>query len=172
MEKTVRKNTVFQGKILSLRVDDALSEKGTPCKREIVEHSGGVCVLPVQNGRMLLVRQYRYAYGEYTYEIPAGKREAEEEPLLCGKRELQEETGFTAEEWVSFGSIYPSPGYTNEIIYIYLAKGLTAGETHFDEDECIDTLWVSKAQAIEMIQSGEITDAKTVIAILRYIAGV
>ena len=98
IEKTVKKNYIYRGKILSLRKDDALLPDGTPCVREIVEHSGGACVLYIEEGKALFVRQYRYAYGESIYELPAGKLNAGEDPMIAASRELEEETGVRAGE--------------------------------------------------------------------------
>ena len=97
-EKTVQKHYVYEGKIISVRCDEALRPDGKPCKRELIEHPGGACVLYVEDGRMLLVKQFRYAYGEVLYEIPAGKLEAGEDPALAAARELSEEAGVEAEK--------------------------------------------------------------------------
>ena len=111
VEKTVEKKYVYQGKILSLRVDDALLPDGKPCKREIIEHSGGACVLYVEGGKMLFVRQYRYAYGESVYELPAGKLDPNEPPMSAAKRELEEEAGIVADDFSLLFTVYPTPGY-------------------------------------------------------------
>ncbi len=112
-ERTVGKNYLYRGKILSLRCDDALLPDGTPCKREIVEHSGGAGVLCVREGKVLLVKQYRYAYGEELYEIPAGKLNEGEDPALTAARELKEETGLICNSLKHIFTLYPTPGYTN-----------------------------------------------------------
>ncbi len=168
-EKTVRKNYIYQGKILSLRVDDALLPDGKPCKREIVEHSGGACVLCVEEKKVLFVKQYRYAYGESVYELPAGKLNAGEDPFLSAQRELEEETGVRAEELELLHEIYPSVGYTNERIFIYLARGCTRGSAHLDEGEFLDVEWIEIERVKEMLKKGEIKDAKTVIALQAYL---
>ena len=110
-EKTVQKNYVYRGKIISVRADDALRPDGKPCKREIVEHSGGACVLYSEDGKILLVKQYRYAYGETIYEIPAGKLNAGEEPALAAARELEEEAGIRADCLTLLFTMYPTPGF-------------------------------------------------------------
>ncbi|MDE6411724.1 MAG: NUDIX hydrolase, partial [Clostridia bacterium] len=120
-EKTVSKNYIYRGKILSLRCDDALLPDGKPCKREVVEHSGGASVLAETEAGIALVRQFRYAYQEELYEIPAGKLNAGEEPEKAAARELSEETGLQAERLKLLTVLYPTPGYTNEKIYIYQA---------------------------------------------------
>ena len=170
-EKTVKKNYIYQGKILNLRVDDALLEDGTNCKREIVEHSGGACVLYVENERVLFVKQYRYAYGETVCEIPAGKLNAGEDPKQAAARELEEETGVKAARLELLYEIYPTPGYTNERIYIYRAFDGEKTQTHLDEGEFLDVEWIALGRVKEMLKSGEIKDAKTIIALQAYLLG-
>ena len=170
-EKTVKKNYVYKGKILNLRVDDALLENGAPCKREIIEHSGGACVLYVENGNVLFVKQYRYAYGETLYEIPAGKLNAGEEPKVAAARELEEETGVKAARLELLYETYPTPGYTNERIYIYRAFDGEKTQTHLDEGEFLDVEWIALGRVKEMLKSGEIKDAKTIIALQAYLLG-
>ncbi len=168
IEKTTRKRYLYRGKILSLRCDDAALPDGKPCKREIVEHSGGACVLYITEGKVLLVRQYRYAYGESLYEIPAGKLEKGENPAVAAKRELEEEGGVCAEELRLLHILYPSPGYTDEKIYIYHALSGKATKAHLDEGEFLDAEYISLEKVKEMLQSGEIKDAKTVVALQAY----
>ena len=167
-EKTLRKNYIYQGKILNLRVDDALLEDGTKCKREIVEHSGGACVLYVEKDNVLFVKQYRYAYGETVCEIPAGKLNAGEEPKAAAARELEEETGIKAARLELLYETYPTPGYTNERIYIYRAFDGTKAEAKPDEGEFLDVEWIPLARAKEMLKRSEIKDAKTIIALQAY----
>lgn len=168
VEKTVKKNYQYKGKILSLRCDDALLPDGKPCKREIVEHSGGACVLYVENENVLLVRQYRYAYGESIYEIPAGKLNEGEDPAQAALRELEEEAGVKAECLELLYIDYPSPGYTNEKIYIYLAHGGKKTAAHLDEGEFLDVEYIPLSKVEEMLKSGEIRDGKTIIALQAY----
>ena len=167
-EKTLQKNYIYRGKILTLRKDDALLPNGEPCVREIIEHSGGACVLYVENGEVLFVRQYRYAYGESVLEIPAGKLNEGENPKLAAARELEEETGVKTENLELLYTVYPTPGYTNEKIYIYRAYGGEKTQTHPDEGEFVDTVWLPVDKAKEMLKRGEIKDAKTIIALQRY----
>lgn len=169
IEKTVRKNYVYKGKILNLRCDDALLPDEKPCKREIVEHSGGACVLYVKEGKALFVRQYRYAYGESVLEIPAGKLNAGEDPMLAAARELEEETGVCGATLTPLCVLYPSPGYTNEKIYIYFADDGAAGAQHLDEDEFLDVEWIELARVKEMLKKGELHDAKTIVALQTYL---
>ena len=124
IEKTVKKNYVYEGKILKLRNDDAQLPDGRPCKREIIEHSGGACVLYVEEDKVLLVKQYRYAYEESIYEIPAGKLELGEDSILAAARELEEEAGIKAGALKLLHVVYPTPGYTNEKIYVCSRGGL------------------------------------------------
>ena len=165
-EKTAEKRYIYRGKILNLRCDDAVLPDGKPCKREIVEHSGGAAVLCVSDGKIALVRQFRYAYGEELWEIPAGKLNPGEAPEAAAERELSEETGLVAEELAPVLTLYPSPGYTNEKIYIFEAKGLKKGRQHLDEGEFLRVEFVPVARVKEMIARGEICDAKTIAAVL------
>lgn len=165
-EKTVKRNYLYQGKILSLRCDDVSLPDGTQSKREIVEHSGGAAVLCLWEGKVVLVRQYRYAYGEVLYEIPAGKVERGEDPMSAAMRELSEETGFSAESMEELLVLYPSPGYTDEKIYIYQAKGVRAGNAHPDEGENLSVELVPVDRALAMVKEKTIRDAKTISALL------
>ncbi len=167
-EKTISQSYVFHGKVINMRVDEALLPNGKTAEREVVEHNGGVCVVALtENNEIFLVKQFRYPYGEVIYEIPAGKRDGNEEPLACGIRELKEETGMTAERFIPLGELYPSPGYCGEIIWMYAAVGLSAGESEPDEDEFLEAEKIPLQKAIEMIMSGEIKDAKTQAAVLK-----
>lgn len=168
-EKTLTQNYQFKGRILNLRTDTAELPNGTVAGREVVEHPGGVCVAPLTDTEELLfVRQFRYPYGEVLLELPAGKRDrCGEDPLECGKRELLEETGATATTYRSLGRVYPSPGFCDEVIYLYLAEGLSFGTAQPDEDEFVEVERIPLKRAVEMVLSGEITDAKTQIAVLK-----
>ncbi len=152
-----------------MRRDKALLPDGSEAFREVVEHPGGVCVAALTNeDEVLFVRQFRYPYSEEVLEIPAGKRErGEADPLECGKRELLEETGATAENFFSMGVIYPTPGYTNELLYLYGATGLTFGEASPDEDEFLTLEKIPLERAVEMVMAGELPDSKTQIAVLK-----
>ena len=168
-EKQLNSEYKFKGRVINLRQDMALLPNGNTATREVVEHPGGVCVAALtDNDELLFVRQWRYPYMEETLEIPARKRDsAGEEPLECGKRELREETGATAQNYINLFPLYPTPGYLNEVIHCYLATGLTFGEQDTDEDEFLDVLRIPLEQAVNMVLSGEIKDAKTQIAILK-----
>ena len=168
VEKTVKKNYLYEGKILSLSKDDALTADGKPCIREIIEHSGGACVLCVEDGKVLLVRQYRYAYGESIYEIPAGKLDKGEDPAVAAARELEEEAGLKAGRLEKLFVIYPTPGYTNEKIYLYRAFDCQKTVAHLDDGEFLDVVYLSLDRVKEMLKNGQINDSKTIIALQAY----
>lgn len=168
VEKTVKKNYIYNGKILNLRSDDALLPNGKTCKREIIEHSGGACVLYVEGNKVLFVRQYRYAYGESLYELPAGKLEANESPMCAAKRELEEEAGVSSDDLKLLLIMYPTPGYTNEKIYIYHALSGKKTKARLDEDEFLDVEWIPLERVKEMLEKGELKDGKTVVALQAY----
>lgn len=164
-EKTVQKNVIYRGRIITLRRDDALLPNGAPCTREVVEHPGGAAVLAVRDGKVILVRQFRYAYGETLLEIPAGKLEPGEDPCIAAGRELEEETGLTASSLELRFVFYPTPGYTNEKIYLYEAHGLQEGRVHPDDDEFLATVELPLGEAFAMVDRGEIRDGKTIVAL-------
>ncbi len=167
-EKTLSQQYIFKGRILNMRVDEALLPDGTTAGREVVEHPGGVCVAALTaDDCLLFVRQFRYPYSEILPEIPAGKRDPGETPLETGKRELKEETGYTARNYLSLGRVYPSPGYFNEVIYMYLATDLVAGEVSPDEDEFLEVEKIPLTTAVDMVMNDEITDAKTQVAVMK-----
>lgn len=167
-EKTVQKHSVYEGKIINVRCDDAELPDGRPCKRELVEHPGGAAVVCEYEGKIAFVRQYRYAYGEELLEIPAGKLEKGEDPMLAAMRELSEETGFRAERLSLLTVLYPSPGYTNEKIYLYAAHGVTRGQSHLDEGEFLDLVMLPVEEALRMVQDGVLRDAKSIAALMLY----
>ena len=167
--KTVKINYVYRGKIVNLRCDDASLPDGRPCRREMIEHPGGACVLSVHEGKIALVRQFRYVYQEELLEIPAGKLEKGEDPMLAAKRELEEETGLVAERLKPLFTLYPTPGYTNEKIYIYEAEGVKKGSQHLDEGEFLNVVFLPVEEAARMIENGEIRDAKTIVAVQHYL---
>lgn len=167
-EKTLDNSVVYDGKILKLVLKDVLLPNGKTAKREVVAHSGGVGVIALtKDDGILLVKQFRSPYEKTVIEIPAGKKEPGEDPLECGKRELLEETGFTAEEFIPLGELYPSPGYCGEIIHLFLAIGLNKSNQNLDEDEFLTVLKIPFSEALDMVMSGEICDSKTMVAILK-----
>jgi len=168
-EKQLNKKYIYKGKILNLRCDDIILPNGELAKREIIEHSGGSAVLLInEKQEILLVKQYRYAYNEELLEIPAGKLNISEKPIDAAKRELKEETGFVA-DLKEYGIIYPSPGYTNEKIYLFLATTYKAEECCLDEDEFLNLELIPIKQVKKMIDNGNIKDCKTIIAIQKYL---
>ncbi len=167
-EKTVSASYIFKGRIINLRVDKAELPNGNIADREVVEHPGGVCVAALtEDDCLLFVRQFRYPYGEELLELPAGKRDPGETPLNTGKRELKEETGCTAKHFRSLGRMYPTPGYIDEVIYLYLATDLTQGQTNPDEDEFLEIEKIPLTDAVRMVMDDTIPDAKTQIAVLK-----
>lgn len=169
METKVNSKTIFEGKIFKVTHDDVFIEKTqSVAKREIVHHHGGVGIVAYYEDKVLLVRQYRYAVGEYTLEIPAGKLEKDEDPANCALREIEEETGYQANGIEKIATILATPGYCNEHLHIYLTKDVKKVEKPRlgDEDEDIEMHWYPLKDCIDMIKKGEIVDAKTVIGIM------
>lgn len=166
-EKTLSSEYLYKGKIINLRKDEVEIVSGRTSFREIVEHNGGVgLAVMTDQGKMVLVRQFRKPLERDILEIPAGKIEPSEDPMVTAARELKEETGYTGENFELIGKIYPSVGYTTELIYLYICTGLTPGETEFDESESIEVEEYDLAELYEMAMSGKIEDAKTLVAIL------
>lgn len=166
-ETTVEKRYVYEGKILKVRCDAARLPDGKLCVREMVEHPGGAAVLAECDGKIAFVRQFRYPYGEEILELPAGKLEKGEAPVRTVERELSEETGLVADRFVPMGELYPTPGYTNEKLYLFKAEGVHRGECHPDEDEFLSAEWLTPAEALGMVRDGSIKDAKTVVLLLK-----
>jgi ADP-ribose pyrophosphatase len=166
-EKTLNKQYIYNGKILNLRKDIVLLPNGEQSVREVVEHSGGSAVYCEVDGKVLLVRQYRYPYESELYEIPAGKVNKGEDPYETAIRELEEEGGVKAERVEKMFDVYPTPAYDNEIIRIYRAIGVTNSKQKLDEDEFLVGEWFDKQTVKNMIEQGKIKDAKTLIALLK-----
>ncbi len=167
-EKTLSSEYFYKGKIMNLRVDNVECPGGRISTREVCEHCDGVAILPVdEDGTVTLVRQFRYPFGKELLEVPAGKMDEGEEHLECGKRELSEETGYSADEMIYLGAYYLSPGCYTERIHLYIAKGLHKGEAHPDEGEILNVERYSFHDAVRMCDDSEIKDAKTVMLILR-----
>ena len=167
-EEMVSQETVYEGVIVNVRRDKARLMDGRITNREVVEHPGGVAVFAMDDqGRVALVRQYRYPMGEETLELPAGKLEPGEDPRDSGLRELAEETGLVPGTFEDMGCLYSSPGILAERIYLYFAKDLTQGPTHPDEGEFVETVWLPYQDLVDKARRGEIKDGKTLVGILK-----
>ncbi|MBQ2696409.1 MAG: NUDIX hydrolase [Clostridia bacterium] len=167
-EKTVTTKKIFEGKVITLRYDTVLLPNGEEAGREIVEHPGGVAIVALdEEENVYLVRQYRHPFEKILLEIPAGKLNYGEDPFSCGVRELKEETGLSAKQFDFLGSFMVSPGFCREKIYIYLARGLSAGNMNLDPDEFLEVEKKPLADLLNLIMANEIEDAKTVIGILK-----
>lgn len=167
-EKTLNEKVVFEGRIITLHVDDVELPDGSASIREVVEHSGGVCVAALtEDMKLKFVRQFRYPYKRVLLELPAGKLEKGENPLTAGIRELEEECGVVADKVVSLGQVYPTVAYCSEVIHLFLATGLHETEQHLDEGEFLDIEEIELKTAAEMVMNGEISDSKTVALILK-----
>ncbi len=167
-EKTLQVEEIYNGKIFRVTRETAQVENGDQVFREVVHHSGGVCVVALtDNEEIIFVRQFRYPFQKVLLEVPAGKREEGEDPKACGIRELREEAGATAGSVVDLGVLYPTVAYDTEVIHMYLATELSFGEQMLDDDEFLDVVRIPLDQAYEMVMRGEIPDAKTQIAVLK-----
>ena len=168
-EKQIKRDEIFQGVALHVVRDEVSLPNGNRSVREICLHDGAVAVIPIlSDGRVIMERQYRYAHSRVILEIPAGKLDSKDEiPLEAAKRELREETGAVAEKITFLGKIASSPALLSEIIYLYMAEGISFGERRLDEGEFLDVEYYTLDELYQMVMSGEITDAKTQIAILK-----
>ena len=171
-EKTVFGETVFSGKIFDIRKDVARVMTGETRNRELIVHPGGVTILAIREGKILMVRQFRYGAGTEMLELPAGKLEKDDKDVLAAaKRELSEETGFEAQNWTDLGYIFTTPAICTEKLYLFKAENLVAGRPHPDDGEFIEHCEVEISEVYKMIQSGKINDAKTICAIFRGLGG-
>jgi ADP-ribose pyrophosphatase len=168
----VKSRRVYTGKIISVDVDMVRFPDGSIGELEMIRHSGASAIVPFlsdpqgEDPQVLMIRQYRYAADGYLYEIPAGRLDKGESPRDCAARELKEETGCTAERFDHLLTIYTTPGFTDEKIHLFMATGLVAGETKHEVDEFLDLHPMRLSRALEMVEAGEIQDAKTVIGLL------
>ena len=163
---------LYSGKFITLNQDTVRLPDGVAAEMDMVRHPGASAVVPFLSGPMgdepqvLLLRQYRYAAGGYLYEIPAGRLDDGETPVECAVRELKEETGCTADHIEAMTSILTTPGFTDEVIHLFMATGLTHGEHNREADEFVDLVIMRLSEALERISTGEITDSKTALALM------
>jgi ADP-ribose pyrophosphatase len=166
-EKTLQSKRVFEGRVVNLRVDTVELPNGKTTTREVVEHKGAVAIVPMlDNDKMILVRQFRQATGRVLLEIPAGGLEIGESPVQCAQRELVEEIGYYPEKLTEMFYSYLAPGYSSEKLHTFLASDLRKTETNMEADEFLEIVTVQLEEAVEMIRSGEVADAKSICGIL------
>lgn len=157
---------IYSGKVVRLNIDTVTLPNGVTIDLEIVRHPGAAAVVPLkENGTVVLIKQFRHAAGGFIYEIPAGKLHPGEDPKNCAARELEEEIGYQAGKLDLLSSIFTAPGFTDEVIHIYKATGLTKGRQQLDRDEVLEIVEVPLQEAIEMIRVGSIRDAKTMVGL-------
>ncbi len=167
-EKTLKSEEIFKGKIMTVTLDEVELENGALAKREVVHHSGGVCVVALnEKDEIFFVKQFRYPYKKVILEVPAGKLEVGEDPFEAMKREQREETGTTADSYIYLGDLYPSPGYCGEIIRIWACRISSYVDMDLDEDEFIEVEKIHIEKAFEMVMNNEIEDSKTQVAIMK-----
>lgn len=167
-EKTISQDYKYKGRIINMRVDDAILPDGNMCTREVVEHNGGVTVCAVtEDKKIFLVKQYRYPYSQVVTETPAGKLEKGEDHMQAGMRELEEEVGYRANNFIYLGKFYPTPGYCAEVIHLYAATGLEKTHQNLDEDEFLNVETMTLDEAVSEILKGKLPDGKTQAVILR-----
>lgn len=165
-ERKLSSEMKFDGKLIKVTYDIA-DVDGKEAWREVVHHPGASAVVAIdEDNRIIMEKQFRYALNDYLLEIPAGKLDAGEDPLVCAKRELEEETGIIASEWISLGTIATSPGFCNEVIHLYVAKGLSKGEIHWDEDEYVEVERYAFDELLQRIKEEKIKDSKSLSALL------
>ncbi|MFV0517786.1 MAG: NUDIX domain-containing protein [Aminipila sp.] len=167
-EKTISSEMIYEGAILNLRKDKVEVINGGTSYREIIEHNGGVGILAIKdNGNILMIKQFRKPMDKVITEIPAGKIEKGEDPYNTAIRELKEETGYTAKHTELLSKYYPSVGYSQEVLYLYLCTDLEEGETDFDEHEALDLFEIDLDEAFKMAVNGQIEDGKSAVAIMQ-----
>lgn len=169
VETTVASTEIFDGQVVHLYKDDISLPNGKPATREVIRHVGAVAIVPMtEDGKVIMERQFRYPLNRVITEIPAGKLDSKsEDRLSAAKRELEEETGYLADEWIELGDYIPAAAYCDEVITMYLAKGLHMGTRNLDEDEFLNIATVSLEELVEDVMRGKIADGKTQAAILK-----
>lgn len=167
LETKIQSKNVYQGKVLNVRIDTVILPDGNHSKREVVVHPGAVAIVAVnEKEEIILIKQFRHPVGQILWEIPAGKLEKGEDPDSCARRELAEETGFGATKWQKLSTFYTTPGFCDEIMYVYLATELYIDQQSTDDDEFIEVHRIPFAEALQKIKSGDIRDAKSIAGIL------
>lgn len=165
-ETTVGSKTIYEGRVIDLVIEDVQLPNGSKSRRELVKHPGAVAIIPVtSDGKIVLIKQFRKALDRIIVEIPAGKLEKHEEPFACAQRELEEETGYKAKTLTYITSFYTSPGFADELIYLYFSDELERGTSKLDEDEFLEVIEVTLEEAEKLVASQQIYDAKTAYAI-------
>ena len=168
VERRIRSESVYEGHFLKVRSDEIRLPDGKTAQREHVVHPGAVMIVPMtDDGRLVVVRQHRYPLDRVLLELPAGKLDPQETTLQCAQRELREETGYAAGEWAYAGCLHNAPAYSNEFIDIWFARGLVAGAQQLDEGEFLEVQAMAESTLFAMAASGELTDAKTLVALLK-----
>ncbi len=168
--KVTKSENIFNGIVFDVKVDTIEYNSGNPGRREVIHHNGGAVILPITDeGKLVLIKQFRYPLQEVLIEAPAGKLEIDEDPQICATRELTEETGYRAEKVIALGKISTTPGFCDEILFLYLAQGLTAGKHNREEGEYgMEVFEYTLGEVDEMIKNGKIIDSKTIVAIYHY----
>lgn len=167
-EKTIDSTEKYKGKVFDITLDNVELSNGYKTIREVVHHNGGVVIAAEKDGKILMVKQYRYPTKEVLYELPAGKLDKQGETVdEAAKRELEEETGHIAKNWESLGYIWTSPGFCNEKLYLFKASDLTFKGQHLDEGELLKYEEIDKNEVFDMIKTGKINDSKTICALMR-----
>ncbi len=167
-EKTLNTQEMYKGKVFTITRDDVELSNGYKTIREVVHHNGGVVIVSEINGKILMVRQFRYPTKEVLYELPAGKLDKEGEEILdAAKRELEEETGHIAQNWESLGFIWTTPGFCSEKLYLFKASNLTPTHQHLDVGEVLDYIAIDKEEVFKMVKDGRINDSKTISTLMR-----
>ncbi len=166
-EKTVKEEIIFEGRVVKVQRDEIELFDGSKSFREVVKHTGGVCIAAIEGDEIYLVKQFRYPNKEFILEVPAGKLEKDEDPFEAAKREQREETGTLGENYVDLGKMYPTPGYCSEIIYMWACRVSEKCDMDLDEGEFVEVIKIKISEAVRMVFDGEICDAKTQIAILK-----
>jgi ADP-ribose pyrophosphatase len=168
----MQSKNIYKGKIITLNIDTVTLPNGVTIDLEMVRHPGAAAVVPLKDdGTVMLIRQFRHAAGGFIYEIPAGKLHPGEDPKACAARELEEEIGYRAGALELLSSIFTAPGFTDEVIHIYRASGMTIGRQQLDRDEVLEVIEMPLQEAINMIRAGMIRDAKTMVGLLLVFTG-